>query len=213
MPLFLHQHIEPEGEIGIWEITEDETWFLDRVHLWPSERAQMEAIKGRRRLEWLAVRHLVHHMSGREVRSAFLKDEFGKPHLEHSVYQISISHSDNMAAAIAAPFAVGIDIQHVVPKIERIAHKYMRPEEMDSLRTETRLEHLHVYWGAKEALYKAYGRRELDYAKHILIEPFAYNPAQGDCRGSIRKNSYEGGFKLHYRKIGPYIFVYAIASV
>ena len=54
---------------------------------------------------------------------------------------------------------------------------------MKSLQPKTRMEHLSVYWGAKEALYKAYGRKKLEFKQHILVEPFKYNLKKGICKG------------------------------
>ena len=212
MPLFLQEDLDVGGEIGLWKVTEAEDWFRSKLELYQEELEQLEQIKGRRRTDWLAVRYLVHQMSGRQNRGAFLKDEFGKPHLEDSRYQISISHSGEMAAAIAAPASVGIDIQGMVAKIERIAHKYMRAEEMASLQPSTRLPHLHVYWGAKEALYKAYGRRQLDFCQHILIEPFAFDENGGNFRGTVQKESYLAEFDIHYRFVGDYVLVFGLAK-
>ena len=213
MPIQLHQHIAPEAELGVWRIEEPEAWFLERLDLGPAERRQLEQIKGRRRVEWLAARQLVHQMSGRKKRGAFLKDEYGKPHLEGSAYHISISHSHELAAAIAAPVVAGVDIQYLVPRIERLALKFMRPEEMASLRPESRIEHLHIYWGAKEALYKAYGRRALDFRTHIHITPFLYDPKGGHCEGRVIKEGYEALFQLKYFRLQNYILVYGIQLI
>ncbi len=212
MPVILHEHIQPQGEIGLWRIEEPEDWFLARLSLSPSESEQLAQIRGRRRVEWLAVRQLVHDMSGRATRGAFLKDEYGKPHLEGSAYQISISHSGGLAAAIAAPCPVGIDIQNLVPRISHLAHKFMRPLELESLQPDWRLEQIHVYWGAKEALYKAYGRRALDFSSNIHIHPFSFDPLGGQCTGLIVKEAYKAHFKLHYSMIGEYVLVYAVGE-
>ena len=153
-------------------------------------------------------------MSGRKKRGACIKDEHGKPYLENSLFEISISHSRDLAAVIAAPQAVGIDIQKIVSKIERIAHKFMREEEMASLQEETRLEHLHVYWGAKEALYKAYGRRQLDFKEHIFINPFEYDVTNGRCSGYTEKENEHIPFQLQYELVGQdYMLVYAVEEV
>lgn len=210
MPLFLHKYLNAVGEVGIWHITENEQFFLEKLELHKEEAGQLALIKGHRRLEWLASRHLVHLMSGRQERGSFLKDEFGKPHLIHSSFHISISHSHHMSAAIAAPNAVGIDVQFIVGKIDRIAHKFMRPEEMKTVEHSERIEHLHVYWGAKEALYKAYGRRKLDFCNHILINPFSYDLKKGICFGKIVKDDFEWNFDIFYEKIEAYILVYAL---
>lgn len=210
MPLFLHEDLEFGGELGLWQIDESENWFLSKVGLNEAEQAQFDQINGRKRIEWLSVRYLVHLMSGREKRGSFLKDEHGKPHLEASPFQISISHSHDFSAAIAAPKSVGIDIQFLVAKIERLAHKYMRSVEIESLEDESKVEHLHVYWGAKEALYKAYGRRQLDFCSHILIDPFPYNSEGGTFTGQVIKEGFGARYKLWYRLIGKYMLVYAV---
>lgn len=214
MPLFLHQHILSETELGIWEIEEKEQWFLDQLFLYPKEVEQLSVIKGLKRVEWLAVRHLVHQMSGRKKRGAFLKDEYGKPFLQDSTYFISISHSAGMAAAIASQTINGIDIQKVVPKMENIAPKFMRKEELASLQEEKRLEQIHVYWGAKECLYKAYGRRQLDFRQHIWIQNFIFDPQGGICKGMVKKGELEMNFLIYYRlEKGGYMLVYALGLV
>jgi phosphopantetheinyl transferase len=210
MSLILHRQLPPKGELGIWTIEEPESFFLEKIELFPEEKRQIQAMKGRRRLEWLAARYLLHYMSGREVRGACLIDEFGKPHLEKSSFQISLSHSHERVAVLAAPGAVGIDIQVLVEKIGRIAYKFMREEELESLQMETKLEHLHVYWGAKEALYKAYGRRELDFREHLLIEPFAYDPAGGKTSGTIRKEDFTQAFEVHYERLDDYMLTWVL---
>ena len=212
MPLYYHKNIESEpGEVGLWQIEEAEVFFLEQLRLSKKEEQYIAEIKGHRRLEWLASRLLLHKMTGRSKRSICIKDEHGKPFLVDSLYDISLSHSREFAAVIAAPKAVGIDIQKIVEKIESIAHKFMREEEMNSLVTETRLDHLHVYWGAKEALYKAYGRRQLDFKKHIFIDPFKYNVTKGQCSGYIKKGEEHMVFQLYYERIEKdFILVYAL---
>ncbi len=210
MPLIFHRYLRPAGEIGLWKIEESEAFFLNKLDLFPEEIALLDSIKGHRKLEWLSSRWLLHLMSGREKRSACLKDEFGKPYLEQSFFEISISHSRELATVMAAPHSVGIDIQRLVGKIDSIAHKFLRPEEEISLSKTNYLEHLHVYWGAKEALYKAYGRKQLDFKQHISIQPFDFNLRNGKCLGSIQKGDYNEQFELRYEQIGDYILVYAI---
>jgi len=211
LPLLSHQFLFRQGEYAIWTIEESEDFFREQLQLNPTELEQVNRIKGEgRRLEWLASRYLIHLMSGREKRGSLLKDEFGKPHLENSSFHISISHSNKKAAAIAAPFSVGIDLQKIVGKIERIAHKYMRTVEMESLKETTRLEHLHVYWGAKEALYKAYGRKKLDFRTHILIEPFGYDLEKGRAKGVVQKDDFFQSFDLYYELLEDFVLVYAL---
>lgn len=213
MPLIRHDILIPEAELGIWQINESEHWFMETLLLYPPELRQLSELKGRRRVEWLAARQLVHQMSGRTKRAAFVKDEHGKPRLEGSDWHISISHSHGLAAAIAAPVLCGVDIQFIVPKITRLAHKFLCPAEAESICAETQLDQLHFYWGAKEALYKAYGRRQLDFIEHIKVEPFLYEAAKGHTTGKVVKDREELCFDVFYeRSEAGYMLVWAMAA-
>lgn len=212
MPLFHQINQPPHFELAIWHIAEPEAWFLERLHLNEAEHAQLSVIKGHRRLEWLAARYLLSQMLGRTA-GAMIKDAHGKPHLAHLPLHISLSHSHGLAAVIIAKHPVGVDIQKLVMKIERIAHRVLRPEELASLQPASRLEHLHIYWGAKESLYKAYGRRELDFTRHILITPFTFDLQNGHCYGQVIKDDYQKSFSLYYQQIKDFILVYALQQV
>lgn len=164
-----------------WELVEDEAWFASRLELWADEVEELSAIRGRRRVEWLACRWLVHQMlvsldlSHPHQRLPVLKDEFGKPRIEDCVFDVSFSHSHGRVAVLLALAPCGIDVQYFVPKIGRIAHKFLSVDEAEGLDHRHLLEHLHLYWTAKEAVYKAWGRKELAFADNILIGPFEYS--------------------------------------
>ncbi|MFK8102731.1 MAG: 4'-phosphopantetheinyl transferase superfamily protein [Saprospiraceae bacterium] len=212
MPLVFHRKLNPIGELGLWKIEEPASFFLDQLSLVEEEQAQIAPLNERRLKEWASGRYLLHLMSGRKFRGACLKDEFGKPYLLDSLFEISISHSGAYVAVIAAPHAVGVDVQKVVGKIERIAHKYMRTEELASLETSTRLDHLHVYWGLKESLYKAYGRKALRFKENIISVPFTYDLAKGICEAEVQKDDFQQSFQVYYEKFDNYILVYALAA-
>lgn len=208
MPLTDYLIETEHARLGIWHISEPEEYFIRKIPLNDSEKMELQAMKGRRRLEWLSGRYLVHVMTGWAYD--YIKDEHGKPHLKGSNYHISISHSQNLVAAIIAPQLIGIDIQYLTSKIERVAPRVMNEHKMKSLHEEKRLEHLHVYWGAKEALFKAYGKKELDFRKNIIIEPFHYADTEGYSHGMVIKDDFKKDFDIFYKKIENYILVYAI---
>ncbi len=213
MPLVSHRFLQPEGELGLWMIEETEAYFVKHLDLSNLEKIQLNAIKGHRRMEWLAARWLLHLMSGREMRGACLKDEHGKPYLQNSLYDISISHCRELAAVIAAPKLVGIDIQKIVPKILRIQEKFMHPKELDAVDEDTRIEQLHVYWGAKEALYKAYGLRKIDFKKHLYVQPFVFKNGKAKTTGRIDKADFQKNFEIYYEQLDEYMLVYALEDV
>lgn len=213
MPILFHEIMEAGAELGVWRVHESEAWFEEQLHISEPERRRLSRLKSdRHRREWWASRLLLHRMSGREVRGKVLKDENGKPRLEHSDYEISLSHSGEFVAVLAAPLAVGVDIQRLVPKITRLAPKFMRSEESACLHPEFDIEHLHVFWGAKESLYKAYAKRTLDFKTNIIIRPFQYQRTGGSFRGVLNIGGTERFFQLYYRLIQNYVLVYALES-
>lgn len=214
MPIILKKNISPKGVLGVWEIEEDEAFFLDALDLDKEESSYISNFKGKRKIEWLASRYLLHLMSERKNRAVLKKDEFGKPILPDSEYHISLSHSHDMVAVIASPSPVGIDIQVHVEKITRLAPKFVNENENKFLDLEDNyLEKLHVIWGAKECLFKAYGRKEVDFKKHIDISKFDFsrlNPSE--FFGSLKKPDWSGNFNLHFEFIKNHYLVYAVQT-
>ena len=208
MPLTDYIIANGHNRVGLWRISEDEDYFLRKLPLSESDKTELAAMKGARRLEWLAARYLVQVMTGWAYR--LIKDAFGKPHLSTSDYEISISHSAEFTAAIISKRPIGIDIQYITPKLEQIAWRVLNETKLETLNPERQLEHLHVYWGAKESLYKAYGKGDLDFRKNILLKPFLYSNTEGVFEGVIQKEDYKAEFDIYYKKIENYILVYAV---
>ena len=217
MPLTDHHITEKNGQMALWHITESEAFFLEKLPLTDADRTDLNARKGRRRLEWLAGKYLVQLLI--DFKFKIIKDAFGKPHLKGSDLHISISHSSAYAAAIVSPNPVGIDIQEVTPRLDRIAWRVMNDSKLKQLDPIHRLDHLHTYWCAKEALYKAYGWRELDFRKNIVIDPFIF-PEKGLEKGEfwpvtegvILREAFEKKFTIYLGKIDNCILVYALLS-
>jgi phosphopantetheinyl transferase len=168
-------------------------------------------MKGRRKTEWLASRWLWRTLAKDLNHGPIIKDEHGKPCIKGSNWQMSISHTQTYAAVIAAPFLVGIDIQRKVTKIGRIAHKFLSLQELEQINLSANpLDHLHVYWGAKESLYKAYGRRKLDFRDQLQIK--AFNLESGFTVGTLLKGA-KRDFKIWYELNPEYVLVYAIEII
>ncbi len=212
MALLLIKRLENGAAIGLWRLEESPEFFLHSLHLQPKEQEELAKLKGRRIEEWLACRYLVHEMllaQGHAERVPVIKDEFGKPHLLGMPFHLSFSHSHDLVAVILANRPTGVDIQASVGKIERLANKFLGELELNSLIDETRLAQLHIYWGAKEALYKAYGRKELDFRQNIHIQPFDYQRA-GSTKGQIVKNGSSWDFEVFYEQFWDYYLVWAL---
>lgn len=91
--------------------------------------------------------------------STIEKDANGKPVLKNSEAHLSISHTQQFAAVMfSRNKAVGIDLENINPKVERIAHKFLREDEINAIDEEEKIGKLILYWSAKEALYKLHAK-------------------------------------------------------
>lgn len=164
MPL-LFKRSTPDFKLAVWCITESESYFE------PHLSAPASIPNPKNRLQWCVTRHLVNELTGTAV--TITKDEFGKPYLPNRQYNISLSHTSDYAAAIVSKdYETGIDIETVHPRVERIAHKFLRDDELAAILPQERTAKLMLLWCAKEALYKLHGRKQLDFTTQLLVEPF-----------------------------------------
>jgi 4'-phosphopantetheinyl transferase len=96
-------------------------------------------------------------------------DEFRKPFVSTGVPHISISHSYTKLVVIAHQgISTGIDIEKVRDKIGLIQHKFL--SEVERLACNNNMVTLTLYWAIKEAVYKAYGKKNLDFIDNIQIQ-------------------------------------------
>ncbi|MCB0655885.1 MAG: 4'-phosphopantetheinyl transferase superfamily protein [Saprospiraceae bacterium] len=211
MPIIHHQTIEPQGNWAIWEIREAESWFRDHLELFPVEESMIREMNDQRRLEWLAARLLLHEVLGEQDRTPCLKDSYGKPYLQDRPVYLSMSHSHDLASVILAPVPVGIDIQYRVAKLQRIASKFVTEKEIDVYPGKPDLDFLHVLWSAKECIYKAYGKRGLDFREHLHIYLDEKVQEVGTCEAFLVKEDLEARFAVRYEWFEPgFVLVYAM---
>lgn len=205
MPNLLYRHPFQDAIFGIWQISEPEAFYRQDFPISEQEFLELAHLKGIRRMEWLAARWLLHQYTGAAIRLPLAKDAFSKPFFpEHRHLSCSLSHSHGIVGALLAREApVGCDIQVIVPKMDKLAHKFMHPDEQAFV-----LEHpagmhselYHIFWTAKESLYKAYGIKALDFREHMRLLPFQWENGQGAGRGWIEKGDYRQEFQLWFEK-------------
>jgi len=129
----------------------------------------------------------MHKISRDSVRQPLLKDVYGKPHRQDKKGYISISHSRHMVAVMQSNRLAGLDIQVPEEKIARIQHKFISDRERCMLPKKNLLDYYHVFWGGKESMYKAYGKRELDFRKHMHLYPFRIGQGITELKGCVSK--------------------------
>lgn len=146
-------------------------------------------------------------MSGRPQRAELVKDDDGKPHLHDSPFYVSISHTTGYSAAIAHPSPCGIDVQSIVPRIRRLARKFVNDREREYLRGEHELVQLHLIWSAKEAMYKAYGRRKLDFREHLHVDLSAFDTTQQTATAYLEIEGVWMDFEVAFRIFDDFVMV------
>lgn len=205
MPLLFSENNDSIN-VGLWNVIEDEKYFLDDIQLYNEEKDELEKLSVRKKIQWLSSRYLLHLLTHEEKRLITTKDNFGKPYLADSNLHISLSHSGDLAAAIVGNFPLGIDVQMKVEKLMRIRTKFLSEREIDEMYDYNDLELIHLYWGAKECLFKAYGKGGVDFKKHLYIK--SVDEDSKSIIGIINKNEFESEYVLQYNFIDEYVLVY-----
>ncbi|HRI58692.1 MAG TPA: 4'-phosphopantetheinyl transferase superfamily protein [Saprospiraceae bacterium] len=98
----------------------------------------------------------------------------------------------------------GCDVQVLVEKMPRLASKFLNVEEERFVANHTdaiQFDLFHVFWTAKESLYKAYGLKELDFRANLRVEPFEWKENRGTTRGWVEKNDFRQAYRLLFEKI------------
>ena len=187
MPLQHVIHLNPHAIIGIWHLTEEESFFTPSINSLVSDTKPLETIThNKRRTEWLAGRWLVKQLVER-INLPFdgiWTDEYNKPHLVTDVATISLSHATPYVVAILnTKSPCGIDVEKIRKKLNPLAPKFLNENELSVANGD--LTKLAVLWGAKEALYKLHGRKSLIFKENLAIEDFMFSEKFGAFTGLL----------------------------
>ena len=155
--------------IAVWHIVESLDELLSML---PDEDTVRQELQQRfhstsRQLEWTAVRVLLYTMLGRQV--PILYHDNGAPDLpKDEQMDISISHTRGYAAvALTTSGVIGIDIEQISNRVERVKSRFVRDDESAETITSMLL-----HWSAKETAYKMLHRTNVDFLQHLSIQPF-----------------------------------------
>lgn len=154
----------------VWKITESEEELKASLHHPEYYAEKVANLKpgSRRLLEVLAVRRALKELFyGEEQRIVY--DAEGRPFLaddkgstEASPY-ISVSHTQGYAAVITSAYPVGIDIERLGQRVQKVTSHFLRHEELSLLAISSDIDlALHLAWSAKETAFKVLGRDYYD---------------------------------------------------
>ncbi len=209
MAIAYKKQIDDDTEFALWKIEEGADELYNQLQLDDEEKAFVEQLShGKRHLHWLGTRVLLRKMLKTEEYIDCKVDAHGKPYLVDLPYHISLSHSfDYAAVMISKTRPVGIDIEQIKEKVERIAPKFMRAEELAFNKDDDKIQQLYVCWCAKEAVYKCYGQKEVSFADNILLESFNF-AKEGKVNAHLAKEKVKLDFQVDYLQYEDYMIGY-----
>jgi len=210
MALFLSRELENGATISVWEITENENELLSLCSVPSDELEELSLIKnvGRRR-ERLAVRALLNQLFDGKVYLGH--HDNGRPFLQNSIIEISISHTQRFVAVLTHPeMSVGIDIETLGRDFSAVEKRALSEDEIDFLSERNRELHLALCWSAKEAIYKRMSLSGVDFSKQIQLKKFTPREEGGIEAFFIHEDGEEMEFELEYLVFEDHVMVWMV---
>ena len=207
MALYKTLTVNKATKVLIWKIEESISKLQEGIVLSENSKARLNSMKSQlHQRGFLSIRHLLKEVGYTDADLIY--DEFGKPHLKNGTH-ISISHSFTFTAIIVSDeLHVGIDIEKQREKILKIAHKFTPFEEYKTIaNVDALISKLTIVWGAKESLYKIYGKKKLLFLHHIYIEDFKF--ADEKTTGEIRYNGENTAYNISFIEFEGFTCVFA----
>jgi phosphopantetheinyl transferase len=207
MALYKTLTVNKATKVFIWKIEESISKLQEGIVLSENSTSRLNSMKSQlHQRGFLSIRHLLKEVGYSDADLIY--DEFGKPHLKNGKF-ISITHSFTFTAIIVSDkFHVGIDIEKQREKILKIAHKFTPFEEYKTIaNVDALISKLTIVWGAKESLYKIYGKKKLLFLHHIYIEDFKF--ADEKTTGEIRYNGENTAYNISFLEFEGFTCVFA----
>ncbi|MCD8434096.1 4'-phosphopantetheinyl transferase superfamily protein [Tenacibaculum dicentrarchi] len=208
MPVHKTITINSNTNVLIWKIEESFDELSENITLNKRSINRLNSMKSDlHRKGFLSVRQLLKKAGYTD--DDLIYDEFGKPHLKDGKF-ISITHSFIFSAIIISDDKpVGIDIEKQRDKIVKIAPKFTPIEAYKSIANHSALvSKLTIVWGAKESLYKIYGKKKLHFLKNIYIDDFSFE--SNKTLGRILYQGITDEYQIHFLETEGFTCVYAI---
>lgn len=181
--------------------------FYGILHL--PQFAESQQLSTKREIEKKGSNYLLKQLLHKNIE--LLYSESGKPFLDHSSIHLSISHShDKLAIIINEHEKTGIDIELIRDKVKTIKSKFLSTDELIDAGDDT--EKLLIYWAAKETLYKIHGSNQVEFIKHLFVNPFTKHNL-GTLIGKINILGMIEEYELSYQIMEQYVLVYALKKI
>ena len=213
MPLIIKEEVGKELTTLIWHRTESDDYFLSQVDIREGKWSEVLQWTNNRRNEWVAGRFLIQHFLGCSSRMLHIDDK-GKPQILNRDIELSLSHSNEHIGLTYSHLPVGLDIQFHRPSIHKIAHKFCSTGEPALFTQHKNLtEQSHFIWSCKEAIYKAYGRKKLDFKGHIKLRSSNHYSNQYHIKATVIKDVIKIDYKVRAKKVDDLYIATAVELV
>ncbi|MBO6069331.1 MAG: 4'-phosphopantetheinyl transferase superfamily protein [Bacteroidales bacterium] len=210
MALFLTKELDNGASIYVWDITETEEELLAMGSIPSEELEELSLIRSEsRRKEKLAERALLNTIFEDKVYLGH--HDNGKPFLQNSLREISITHSRRFVAIITHPSEdLGIDIECLDRDFSAVEAKALSEDEIDDLADNKRNIQLAIYWCTKEALFKRMSLMEVDFAEQIEVDKFRVHDEGWLEATFYHKDGTEDEFELEYMVFENHVMVWVV---
>jgi len=187
-------------DLFLWKLSETEIEFNNHLDLSLSSISKLDLIKSSsQRKQFLGVQNLLklHNVNN----GSLFYDKNGKPHLSNNKF-ISISHSFEYCGVIVSDVKVGLDIEKLRPKILNISKKFISESDWNLIKLSS-VENVTKVWTIKEAVFKAFGHKAIDFKKNIIIT--SINKKFNKASVSISNNQITENYNIEIYNFSQYL--------
>lgn len=207
--LVLKKEISPDCTLLVCEIEKELEELISQFKEMGNFDEELKTLNkfksNQRRLEWISTRLLISTFFNEKIKIYY--DDFGKPYIKNKNYKISISHSKKLVVvSLCKNSEMGIDVEFMSNKIGRVALKFLHKKEIEQIDIENDILKLYLHWCAKEALYKVYGKKQLNFIDDLRIDPI--DEQKGYFTGNIITDGKKTSYQMQYLDYKGYIIVW-----
>lgn len=208
MPLLQTKTINSNTYLGIWQVTESiEELKNQLLALRPMQEIPTFKAETRTK-EWLAARILAYSLLAKLTSEQVMitRQETGQPVCTAGNFQVSLTHSGPwVGALVSGCCGVGIDIEMRGNKVEKLIPRFLNDAELAA--TAGDVAKMHLYWSAKETLYKIYSQKKLLFKENLLLQDFDRQPS-GQFTGTVQTDNMHQTYDVLYEVAPDYVLTY-----
>jgi len=187
-------------DLFLWKLSETEIELNNHIDLSLSSISKLDLIKSSsQRKQFLGVQNLLklHNVNN----GSLFYDKNGKPHLSNNKF-ISISHSFEYCRVIVYDVKVGLVIEKLRSKILNISKKFISESDWNLIKLSS-VENVTKVWTIKEAVFKAFGHKAIDFKKNIIIT--SINKKFNKASVSISNNQITENYNIEIYNFSQYL--------